>query len=302
MFSISKFELPKFELPKFELSKFELPQDARLYQIASLSLFLLVGFATRDWTLHPEVVASAIATCLLTQYLFLKYLFLKVPLPKGDLGGSRSEITIESFYSPMITSLGLSILLRVDHWWIMVFAAVMAIASKFIIQFNHKHVFNPANFGIVAALVLTREAWVSPGQWGESAWYGVMFLVCGGLVLRKVGRFDTTIAFLGFYVGLELLRNLYLGWTWDVWAHRMMSGSLVMFSLFMITDPRTIPDTRLGRGIWVFSIAFLTFILRNFFFLNTAVFFALFAIAPMAVVCDRVFKGDRFVWAADAGG
>ncbi len=277
----------------FSIPKFEWPQDARLYQIASLSLFLLVGFATRDWTLHPEVVASAIATCLLTQYLFLKG-----PLLKGDLGGSTPKMTIESFYSPMITSLGLSILLRVDHWWIMVFAGAMAIASKFIIQVNHKHVFNPANFGIVSALVLTQEAWVSPGQWGESVWYCVMFLVFGGLVLRKVGRFDTTIAFLGFYIGLELLRNLYLGWTWDVWAHRMMSGSLVMFSLFMITDPRTIPDTRLGRGIWVFSIALLTFILRNSFFLNTAVFFALFAVAPMAVVCDRVFKGDRFVWGA----
>jgi Na+-transporting NADH:ubiquinone oxidoreductase subunit NqrB len=275
---------------------FTWPQDARLYQIASLSIFLLVGFATRDWTLHPEVVVSAIATCLLTQYLFLK-----VPLPKGDLGRSNPTITIESFYSPMITALGLSILLRVDHWWIMVFAGAMAIASKFIIQVNHKHVFNPANFGIVSALVLTREAWVSPGQWGESVWYCVMFLVCGGLVLRKVGRFDTTIAFLGFYIGLELLRNLYLGWTWDVWAHRMMSGSLVMFSLFMITDPRTIPDTRLGRGVWVFSIALLTFVLRNFFFLNTAVFFALFLVAPMAVICDRVFKGDRFVWGADAG-
>jgi Na+-transporting NADH:ubiquinone oxidoreductase subunit NqrB len=281
----------------FRIPKFELPQDARLYQIASLSLFLLVGFATRDWTLHPEVVASAIVTCLLTQYLFLK-----VSLPNEDLGQSRSAITIESFYSPMITSLGLSILLRVDHWWIMVFAAAMAIGSKFVIQVNHKHVFNPANFGIISALVLTREAWVSPGQWGESAWYCVMFLVCGGLVLRKVGRFDTTIAFLAVYIGLELLRNLYLGWTWDVWVHRMMSGSLVMFSLFMITDPRTIPDTRLGRGIWVFSIAFLTFVLRNFFFLNTAVFFALFAIAPLAVICDRVFVGDRFVWRSGVDG
>jgi Na+-transporting NADH:ubiquinone oxidoreductase subunit NqrB len=144
--------------------------------------------------------------------------------------------------------------------------------------------------------VLTGGAWVSPGQWGESVWFGVMFLICGGLVLRKVGRFDTTIAFLGFYIGLELLRNLYLGWTWDVWAHRMMSGSLVMFSLFMITDPRTIPNTKVGRLVWVFAIAFLTFVLRNFFFLNTAVFFALFWVAPLTAVFDRFWRGDRFVW------
>ena len=282
---------PSTLLQKFRLPPFKLQQDARLYQIASLSAFLLVGFATRDWTLHPEVVMSAVMTCLLTQYLFLK-----LPFFKPDLGESLPEITVESFYSPLITSLGLSILLRVDHWWIMAFASVMAIASKFVIQVNHKHVFNPANFGIVSALVLTGGAWVSPGQWGESVWFGVMFLICGGLVLRKVGRFDTTIAFLGFYIGLELLRNLYLGWTWDVWAHRMMSGSLVMFSLFMITDPRTIPNTKVGRLVWVFAIAFLTFVLRNFFFLNTAVFLALFCVAPLAVVFDWVWRGDRFVW------
>lgn len=282
---------PSALLQKFRLPPFKLQQDARLYQIASLSTFLLVGFATRDWTLHPEVVISAILTCLVTQYLFLK-----IPFFNQDLGESLPAITIESFYSPMITSLGLSILLRVDHWWIMAFASVMAIASKFVIQVNHKHVFNPANFGIVSALVLTGGAWVSPGQWGESVWFGVMFLICGGLVLRKVGRFDTTIAFLGFYIGLELLRNLYLGWTWDVWAHRMMSGSLVMFSLFMITDPRTIPNTKVGRLVWVFAIAFLTFVLRNFFFLNTAVFFALFLVAPLTAVFDRFWRGDRFVW------
>ena len=282
---------PSALLQKVKLPPFELPQDARLYQIASLSIFLLVGFATRDWTLHPEVVISAVLTCLVTQYLFLK-----IPFGQQDLGESLPEITIESFYSPVITSLGLSILLRVDHWWIMAFASVMAIASKFVIQVNHKHVFNPANFGIISALVLTGGAWVSPGQWGESVWFGVMFLICGGLVLRKVGRFDTTIAFLGFYIGLELLRNLYLGWTWDVWAHRMMSGSLVMFSLFMITDPRTIPNTKVGRLVWVFAIAFLTFVLRNFFFLNTAVFFALFWVAPLAAVFDRFWRGDRFVW------
>ena len=84
-----------------------------------------------------------------------------------------------------------------------------------------------------------------------------------------------------------------------MWAHRMMSGSLVMFSFFMITDPRTIPNTKVGQLVWVFAIAFLTFVLRNFFFLNTAVFFALFWVAPLTAVFDRFWRGDRFVWNQD---
>jgi Na+-transporting NADH:ubiquinone oxidoreductase subunit NqrB len=253
--------------------------DARLYQIGFLSLFLLLGIITRDWTLRPEVILTAIVTALTTQYLFLK-----------------GSLTIESFYSPMITALGMSILLRVEHWWIMALAVAIAISSKFLIQFNQKHIFNPGNFGIVVALLFSHGAWVSPGQWGESMWYVILFFICGGLVLRKVGRWDTTIAFLAFYLALEAGRNLYLGWTWDVWSHRMMSGSLIMFSFFMITDPRTIPNSKVSRLIWTFTIALLTFVFRNYFFMNTAVFFALFLSAPLTLVLDWVFKADRFDW------
>ncbi len=274
--------------------------DARLYQIGFLGLFLLLGIITRDWTLHPEVIVTAITAALTTQYLFLKLSpppklsqNLKIPLGKGDLGGS---LTIDAFYSPMITALGMSILLRVEHWWIMTLAVTIAISSKFLLQFNQKHIFNPGNFGIVIALLFGHGAWVSPGQWGESMWYVILFFICGGLVLRKVGRWDTTIAFLAFYLALEAGRNLYLGWTWDVWSHRMMSGSLIMFSFFMITDPRTIPNSKISRLIWTFTIAFLTFVFRNYFFMNTAVFFALFLSAPLTLVLDWIFQDDRFDW------
>lgn len=266
--------------------------DARLYQISFLSLFLLLGILTRDWTLHPEIILTAIGTAILTQFLFLQ-----VPLTKGDLARSNlNPLTIESFYSPLITALGLSVLLRVEHWYIMTFAAAISIVSKFLLRFNQKHIFNPGNFGIVITLLFSHSAWVSPGQWGESMGYVALFLMCGGLVLKKVGRWDTTIAFLAFYLALEAGRNLYLGWTWDVWSHRMMNGSLIMFSLFMITDPKTIPNSQIGRIIWAFTIAALTFIFRNYFFINTAVFFALFLSAPITPILDWLFKADRFDW------
>jgi len=165
---------------------------------------------------------------------------------------------------------------------------------------GEKHLFNPANFGIIVALLFTSDAWVSPGQWGEEGWYALMFLSAGGLVLRQVGRWDTTIAFLATYIGLEAVRNAWLGWTWDVWGHRLMSGSLLMFALFMVTDPRTIPNSRTGRVIWAMAIALLTFILRNQFFVSTAVFWALFALAPFSILLDRLFPDERFFWESDS--
>lgn len=256
-------------------------QDARIYQILFLSLFLLVGIVTRDWTLHFSMVATAIVTCLSLQWLMSQVTQLSF---------------LKTFPSALITSLGLSVLLRADHWETIVLACSAAILSKFLIRVGDKHLFNPGNFGIVTALLLTSDAWVSPGQWGEEGWYALLFLATGGLVLQRVGRLDTTIAFLATYGALEAIRNFYLGWTWDVWGHRLMSGSLLMFSLFMITDPRTIPNSQIGRVIWAMAIASLTFILRNQFFISTAAFWALFALAPLSIVLDQIFPASRFSW------
>jgi len=259
-------------------------KDIRDYQILFLSLFLILGIWTRDWTLHPEFIAVAIASCIITQIVFS--LITKSP-------DSLQPINIRS---PLITSLGLSLLLRVDHWPTMAFAGFAAIASKFVFKVGEKHFFNPANFGIIAVLTLTNDAWVSPGQWGEEWWYGLLFVGTGGMILQRVGRWDTTAAFLGAYSLLAAIRNLWLGWTWDVYFHHLMSGSLLLFALFMVTDPRSIPNSPMSRILWAISIALLTFILRNFFFIPTAVFWALFALAPLTILLDKFWITPRFSW------
>ncbi|MEH2466877.1 RnfABCDGE type electron transport complex subunit D [Nostoc sp.] len=256
-------------------------KDIRDYQILFLGLFLVVGIGTRDWTLRPELIGVAIATSLATQWI------LSLVTGKELMTNLRSAL---------ITSLGLSLLLRADHWTTMAIAAAIAIASKFIFQVGDKHFFNPANFGIISALILTPDAWVSPGQWGEEWWYGLLFAGTGGMILQRVGRWDTTAAFLGSYSLLEAIRNLWLGWTWDVYWHRLMSGSLLLFALFMITDPRSIPNSRIGRVVWAVCIAGLTFTLRNYFFVSTAVFWALFALAPLTILLDILWVAPRFAW------
>jgi len=121
----------------------------------------------------------------------------------------------------------------------------------------------------------------------------------GGIVLKRVGRWDTSATFFLSYAGLELFRNLYLGWSLDVLAHRLMSGSLLLFAMFMITDPRSIPNAKTARLIWAVAIAFLTFVLRNYFFMPEAVFIALFALSPLTVFLDYFYKAPRFTWLKD---
>jgi len=284
-----------------------LRQDPRNYQILFLSFFLFLGIATRDWTLRPGLILLVIVTCLLTQWLAIFVLensqgkLLNLLIKKSErLDKSESDFAIfskmASLKSAIITALGLSLLLRADHYTTMILAGSLAILSKFLFQVERKHFFNPANFGIIAALILTNDAWVSPGQWGDDGWYALLFVGTGGMVLKRVGSWDTTAAFLGSYALLEAIRNLWLGWTWDVYCHRLMSGSLLLFSLFMITDPRSIPKARFGRLVWAGFIAILAFILRNYFFISNGVFWALFALSPLSVLLDFIWSAPQFSW------
>lgn len=250
-------------------------KDARDYQIFFLLLFLSLGIYTRDWSIDALSILVILGSCLVTQVLIAKGTGLK---------------------SALITALGLILLLRSDNYLVLGLAGGLAIASKFLFQEQGKHWFNPANFGIVIALLGSGQAWVSPGQWGQEGLYALLFLCLGAMILQKVGRWDTTASFLLVYVGLETVRNFWLGWEIDVLSHRLMSGSLLLFAFFMITDPRSIPNARRGRIFWAVSIACLTFILRNWFFLSDAAFYALFFISPLTVLIDRGLPAPKFQW------
>jgi Na+-transporting NADH:ubiquinone oxidoreductase subunit NqrB len=257
--------------------------DPRVYQIGFLGLFLLVGIGARDWSLQPTVVATAIIGCAVNQ-LIAKSIF------------QPQENPLPSLQSALITSLGLALLLRTNHPTTMLLAATVAIWSKFLFCWDDKHFFNPANIGIVAVVTLTGDAWVSPGQWGEDGLYFLMFLAAGSLVLKKVGRWDTSVTFLASYAAMEAARSMYLGWTWDVWTHKMMSGSLLMFALFMVTDPRSIPNAKAARIVWSVAIAGATFILRNYYFVPSAVFYALFIMSPLTLILDTIWSAPQFSW------
>lgn len=268
------------------MKKLSLFQDARDYQILFLFIFLVLGVWTRDFTVHFDAMVTVLIACLLTQAIADRF-YAKL----------HPDVAYKySLRSAWITGISLCLLLRSNSLAVMALAGSVSILSKFLFRFRGKHFFNPSNFGIIAVLALTSDAWVSPGQWGQDIWYAFLFLGAGGMVVRKVGRWDTTGAFLLCYGGLELWRNQWLGWTPDVFLNRMTSGALLLFAFFMITDPRAIPDNRRARIIWAVMVAMLTFVLRNKYFMPTAVFWALFILSPITILFDWIWPSSRFTW------
>ena len=160
-------------------------KDARHFQIITLGSLLLLLLAWSDFAPSFIVVFLTITATLLTQFLFFK--FLKIPS--------------NDYRSPLITSLSLCLLFKTNLIWIYPLAGAVAMASKFLIRFNNKHIFNPANAAIVFGLVLLPAyVWVSPGQWGSAVWLGFALICLAGLVLSRAGRADIALFFLGSWV------------------------------------------------------------------------------------------------------
>ena len=128
--------------------------DPRLYQIAVLGSLLVYGLVALDFEVRPARAALILgARVLATQYACTRLWRLPAFDPR----------------SALISGLSLCLLLRTNIRRSRLLAAVIAIASKFVIRVRGKHVFNPTNFGIVALMLLTGQVWVSPGQWGSAA-------------------------------------------------------------------------------------------------------------------------------------
>ena len=106
------------------------------------------------------------------------------------------------FRSALISSLSLCLLLRTNSIMWCAVAAVITIASKFLIRYGNKHIFNPTNFGIALITFITDQAWISPGQWGTGTVAAFLVMCIGITVVVGAYRADVTFAFLGFYTGL----------------------------------------------------------------------------------------------------
>ncbi len=259
----------------------DISKDPRYYQIGFQGSFLFFGILILGWETEWQRVATYMAVCLTTQMLIC-YL--------------RKE-SFHALKSALITSLGLGLLLHSQQLWVAALAAFIAIISKSILRFNGKHVFNPANLGIVLIVLLSNQAWISPGQWGSSNYFPFAIMLAGLIILSKVDRLETGFIFFGVLMLLEFLRQyVYLGWPIDFWLHRISNGSILVYALFMITDPKTTPNHKNARIIWSIILALITFILGYKMQLYAAPIYALFILSPFTPFFDKAFIASKFDW------
>lgn len=255
--------------------------DARHFQIVTLSILLVLLLVWGDFAPSLTVVALTMGSTILTQFLFFK--FFKIP--SMDMR------------SPFITSLSLCLLFKTNLIWVYPLIGAVAMATKFLIRWKGKHIFNPANAAIVLGLIfLPQHVWISPGQWGSAIWLGFGLICLAVMVLNRTGRADMSLFFLGSWFFLLFGRALWLGDPMSIPIHNAQSGALLIFAFFMVSDPMTTPDSRLARFIFAFIVAGIAFVLQYGFQIREAIFYALFAVCFITPALDYFFKGHRYRW------
>jgi Na+-transporting NADH:ubiquinone oxidoreductase subunit NqrB len=255
--------------------------DPRLYQIATLASLLVYGMVWLDFGVTTARVCLLLLTVLATQAVC------------DRLNGASVNAK-----SALISGLSLCLLVRTNRTELAVLAAAIAIAGKFVIRFRGKHIFNPTNGGIVALMLLTDQVWVSPGQWGSVAFFAFFMACVGGLVVNRAARADVTYAFITFYCALMFGRSIYLGEPLVIPFHRLESGALLLFTFFMISDPKTTPDTRAGRVLFAALVAFGAWYVQFRLFRTNGLLWSLAACSMAVPLIDRLMPGHRYAWAS----
>jgi Na+-transporting NADH:ubiquinone oxidoreductase subunit NqrB len=269
-------------------------KDARYFQIIFQVIFLAYGICCLHWNADLWLYLVYFITSMVVQ-LFCEMIFVK------DRSVSFSRAWWKKYSagipSVCITSLGLCLLLKTNIFWVAVIAAAGSILSKYTLRHNEKHLFNPSALGIALTVWGTGNAWVSPGQWGSGVI--LVFSVCclGFIITTKIQKLDTSLAFFGTFALLLFIRQvIYQGWPADYFVQSISTGSLLLFSFFMITDPKTIPNHPVARIVWAVMVAGISFYLTAFRFMNGAPILVLVCAQPVVPLFDNIFKAKSFEW------
>jgi len=239
--------------------------DPRWMLTAFLALYVVLGHFLLNFNRAPLEIVVALVTCVV---LDMGYTWLV----------SRRKLFP---LSAIISGLGLAILFTAPgNGWLMVLVSWLTITSKYLLTWRGRHLFNPTNFALVMLLLFSGgQAAVAPAyQWGGKWQVVALVFVLGAIIMARVKKLPLVLAFWAIYVVGALIRAHFTHMPAEItlWA-TVTGGAFMLFSFFMITDPKTSPASLKGQllfgaGLGLFDL-WLQLSLAVF-----SLFYALFAV------------------------
>jgi Na+-transporting NADH:ubiquinone oxidoreductase subunit NqrB len=195
--------------------------------------------------------------------------------------------------SAYITGISVGILLRSPFLWPYALCAFISIASKYVLRFRGRHLWNPSNLGVSLVLFLAPET-VSllSVQWGNVVAPMVVIWLLGSVIVWRVGRFYLSATYVASFLLFSFVRAAVTGIPWVAAVAPITGPMYQLFIFFMVTDPKVTVRPMWAQCLVVFIVAFVELILR----LNEVVyapFYALCVVGPSALLVEMWLDSRR---------
>ena len=195
--------------------------------------------------------------------------------------------------SAYITGISVGILLRSPFLWPYALCAFISIASKYVLRFRGRHLWNPSNLGVSLVLFLAPDT-VSllSVQWGNVVAPMVVIWLLGSVIVWRVGRFYLSATYVASFLLFSFVRAAVTGVPWVAAVAPITGPMYQLFIFFMVTDPKVTVRPMWGQCLVVFIVAFVELLLR----LNEVVyapFYALCFVGPSALLVEMWLDARR---------
>lgn len=212
------------------LQKIEKPGKIQFAQMASLITYLLVAWLHLG-LLRPERFYLVIFYTCLLDFLFNLH-------PRRRTAEGKIKFPITGF----VAGSALALLIETPATPVYFLAGTIAVASKFFIRVEKKHVFNPANFAVLSTIVLTGGyATMNIAQWSGAGWLLGLMILVGVTVSTLAGRIVLSVSYLASFLVCASVFSLIKGLPQGFLPGTLLGISTILFTFHMITDPATSP-------------------------------------------------------------
>jgi ferredoxin-NADP reductase/Na+-transporting NADH:ubiquinone oxidoreductase subunit NqrB len=208
-----------------------------MYRLLLYYLIFLIGAAvilTQLGYLHYNVAAVIFSPVYLVAICWVsnKVFAYGFEAPASHESSLITALILALIISPITTSAGLLFLTA---------AGGLAIASKYILAINKKHVFNPA----AIAVMLTGLGAGQTASWWIGSQSLLPFVLIGGvLVMRKVRRVEMVTSFVITTLAATIVYSLLThGHVAAALQKTILSSALFFLAFVMLTEPQTSPST-----------------------------------------------------------
>jgi Na+-transporting NADH:ubiquinone oxidoreductase subunit NqrB len=172
---------------------------------------------------------------------------------------------VANIASAYITGISLALLTKpqANILWPFALGAFLAIASKYVLVYRNRHLWNPSNFAI-AFMVLAAPSSVAilSHQWGNDLRINLVIWAFGLIIAARARVLHVTLTYVACFVLFAIARNLIVGGPLLAELAPITGPMYQLFVFFMVTDPRTTVGTRRGRIIVVAIVALVESIMR----------------------------------------